>query len=116
MAIFKKLFDQIREWLGVVPKKIREYSSRSLEITSKIKNLLGGPLGDAVVNIIPGTWDDSVRTLLLGYLNEAIPYLQIVDTSKAYSGCIASEAGCIAYCLTGWKTVENVPVRLLYSG
>lgn len=74
-----RIISWVKNLFNSIPKEIREYASQSLEITRNIKKFLESPVADIITAIIPGTWDDALKTQALKYLTEAIPYLTIVD-------------------------------------
>ena len=65
-----------------VPKELKDYSEKSLEITYGLKKFLEGYTGDIITSIIPGTWDDNLRKQMLQYINETLPYLILVNECK----------------------------------
>lgn len=73
---------KVKQFLGIIPKKVREFNSRSLTITTNIKKVLDNPAIDIVTTIIPGTWDDKAVSIFREYLAKALPYLHIVDVCK----------------------------------
>lgn len=82
----KKLWNLLREqWRNLfhtIPNKIREYASKSLEVTTALKNMLNSPVLDIVTALIPGTWDDAIRSAMVAALEKSLPYLQVVDKCK----------------------------------
>lgn len=82
----KKVIAAIAKFLGLIPKKIKIAASRSLEITNRIKKALEHPVSDIITMIIPGDWDDNLKKVILQYLNQAIPYLKVVDNCKEKDG------------------------------
>lgn len=83
--MFKKFRDALFRLLNVIPAKVREIASRSLHITTAIKTILDNPATDILTAIIPGTWDDKLKQIAVNALNEAIPYLQVVDKCKQHT-------------------------------
>lgn len=79
MSIITKVFAWVRALFNQIPKEIRIYASQALDITTRIKVILDNPVADIITAIIPGDWDDKAKELALKYINEAIPYLTIVD-------------------------------------
>jgi hypothetical protein len=69
----------VKAAIGIIPKKVKIYVSRSLEITTAIKNVLNNPVTDIITAIIPSTWDDEAVAFIRASIEKALPYLYIVD-------------------------------------
>jgi hypothetical protein len=78
----KNFFQNIGDFFARIPHEVREAVSRSLTISSAIKKLIDNPVVDVITAIIPGDWDDELKTLIRNKLAELMPYLLIVDTCK----------------------------------
>lgn len=84
MSFLKELFDDVRSWLGRIPKRVRVLISNSLEVTTAIRKALNSPIAVAITDIIPGEWDNTLRDAILKAIEDTMPYLLIVDTCKQH--------------------------------
>lgn len=73
----------VKAAMGIIPKKVKLYASRSLEITTTIKEMLNSPVTDIVTTIIPSEWDDHIVAALRGFIERSLPYLTIVDKCES---------------------------------
>lgn len=84
MAFCKKLRPKIQAIIKKVDAVVNKYSDSALEITSTLKTILGGPVGQIITGIIPGTWDDELR-------QKAVKALDIIVNNLSMAKDIAAE-------------------------
>ena len=86
MKLFKKISAIFQTILaavtGSIPKELRDFSDKSLQVTYGIKKVLENPVADVITAIIPGDFDDKLRKQILVHINNTLPYLIIVSECK----------------------------------
>jgi hypothetical protein len=82
MNIIKFIEAEIELLLGKIPKEVTQYADQALAVTDAIKQFLSNPTVDLVISLIPGSWAEDVKSIVLNAISEALPLIVIVDDCK----------------------------------
>lgn len=78
----KKASAKIKALLKGFNSAIEQHIDLALQVTTALKQVLKGPVGEILTAIIPGQVDDMIRAKLIQGLDKAIEALSIVDACK----------------------------------
>lgn len=86
MAICSKFGAKVRSLYKKVDAELERLGPVVLKITTGIKNVLSSPAVDLLTAIIPGDLDGRIRDAVVKKLEDAIDYLNIIDTCSGKTG------------------------------
>ncbi len=86
MTLCKNFGKKVRSLLKKVDNELERLGPIVLKVTTGIKNLLSSPAVDILTVIIPGDLDGRIRDMIVKKLDEAIDYLNIIDTCRGKTG------------------------------
>lgn len=83
MAFCKGMRPKIKTIINKVDKFVDTAANNALDITARLKPLLDSPLGAVLTEIIPGTWDNELRTKASDLLGTIVSGLTVSKTIAA---------------------------------
>ena len=75
MGCGSKTRRKIAQITNAVDVAVKEYAGYALSISTNIKAIIDSPLGDLVTQVIPGTWDDELKSKASAALAKAMDTL-----------------------------------------
>ena len=81
-SLIQNIKNEVASWFSKIPQHLKPLLDNALVITTAIKNALSSPIADIVTAIVPGTWDDELKAVILKYLTDIIPALTIMEECK----------------------------------
>lgn len=95
MTILEKL-QEFANWLSDlfnnIPAHIKEYAETAIGITKKVEDALNNGTAIIITELIPGEWDDNLRTEAIAILSFLLEVLKAIDNISNSENKIAADA------------------------
>lgn len=96
MNIFERLgliAESIVDFFSKIPAEIKRYAAEAIPVVNNIKEAIDSDEVDSITDLIPGTWDDSIRDGASSLLTGLMAILKGVKESGADEQAIKKAKG-----------------------
>ena len=114
MTILEKL-QQFASWLSdlfnKIPAHIKEYAEAAIAITKQVQDGLNSGTAIIITELIPGEWDDNLRTEANSILTFLLEVLKAIDNIGSAENKVATDAiyAKMASALIGIQDKKELP-------